>query len=103
MVVRSFGHNGNMYIRRGYAQEFGQDIFDHGKFTTGHVNPYSQNNGQMWNEHQGGYIFNPYQKLGYTGYLQNQGFNGDLGFRDGSQFVGVPQPVNFVGIQRHRT
>lgn len=115
MADRSSGQYGNRYVQRGFAQEFGQEGFDQGKYSIGpvpHVG-FAQTNGQGynlgWNGFQGtNVLFNPYQKIGYAGY-QNQGFNGgQLGLANGAGqllFGGAPQQqqaVNFLGNQRFR-
>lgn len=113
-AVRSLGQNGNRYVQqRDFAQEFGPEGFDFGKYIGGQVNAYARNNGQEyagqgWNGYQEtvANVFNPYQKQGYVGGYQNQqGFNGGQGFGDGGQFFGgsgPAQPVNFVGNHRIR-
>lgn len=106
MVANSSGQYGNRYVQRGFAQEFGQDVLDQGKYPS-QIHAYIQNSGQGhnnlgWNGYQvAASTFNPYHKLGY-GYLPNQGINGGLAYTDGGQLFGVPQPVNFIGNQRIR-
>lgn len=102
VVAKSYGQYGNRYIQRGFAQ----DVIDQGKYPS-QIHAYIQNSGQGynnlgWNGYQAtANAFNPYHKLGY-GYLPNQGINGAVGYTDGGQLFGVPQPVNFVGNQRIR-